>query len=197
MNDLIDRFADGEFTADDIVELGAKLSLDADARLRFDAAMAAQRSADDALVRAASAGLAETARIMPSRLAAAAPKRPPQLALRVRQVGAIAGWAAAILLAAIIVLQPGAPSDHLDAAPDTLLTRYMTEGAAQGRVVGELPQLTLKVSPAEGGDGYDVLFVRRLLERATVEDVYRLGLDEHGRPAVVQGGSPGADRESL
>jgi len=199
MTELIDRFADGDFAADDVVELGALLALDPEARARFDSVMSRERSANDMLGRAAASAENAATRIEPSKLLRSLENKPerPTVAVRPWRIGTYTGWAAAIAIAAIATLAARPPlAPRADGNPDTLLTRYLAEGAAQGRVVGELPQVTLKVSPADGGQGYDVLFVRRLLERTTVEDVYRLGLDEHGHPTFVQGGEP-AERESL
>lgn len=205
MNDFdlfFDRFAEGSFDSHDVVELGALMSADADARTRFDLAMRGHRTSEASLERAAEAAARVAVSTVPSRLTsrATAGRRCRPIVARRWRAGALSGWAAAIVLGTLALLngRGGGASGVVEGGADTLLARYLSQGAAQGSVVGELPRLTLSVSPVEGGAGYDVLFVRRLLERATVDDVYRLGLDEHGRPALVQDGAVtrGA-RESL
>ncbi|MGD9693726.1 MAG: hypothetical protein AB7G17_06265 [Phycisphaerales bacterium] len=68
---------------------------------------------------------------------------------------------------------------------DDLMQRYVEQGSAQGRVIAELPMVMVETGPAQGGDGVDVVYVRQLLERVRVRDVYELGMTEHGEPAPV------------
>jgi hypothetical protein len=56
---------------------------------------------------------------------------------------------------------------------------------ASDQVVGELPMQVVETRPAADGQGYEVLYVKRLLQRTRVGSVYSLGLDEQGQPAPV------------
>jgi hypothetical protein len=92
---------------------------------------------------------------------------------------------------------PGAPADELsaslqldDAAPGGPRPRFTGDASSDVRLasdqfVSELPMQVVETRPAEDGSGYDVLYVRRLLQRARVGSVYSLGLDEQGQPAPV------------
>jgi len=78
--------------------------------------------------------------------------------------------------------EPSATEDHL--------ARYLDQGYEEGRVVGELPEKVLiRATPAamqDGSIGYDVYYVRQILERAQVSDLYKFGAtqDEMGRATV-------------
>ncbi len=67
--------------------------------------------------------------------------------------------------------------------PEELMQRYVEQGSAQGRVIAELPMVMVESGPARGGEGVDVVYVRQLLERVRVRNVYELGLTEHGEPS--------------
>ncbi|HEX9794624.1 MAG TPA: hypothetical protein VGC54_11630 [Planctomycetota bacterium] len=113
------------------------------------------------------------------------------------------GWAAA---AAIALLWAGgfAPGSSDDAAPlsaggeaaaaaslaglsdaDSALADYLQRGRAEGRVVKEMPMILLQAVPLEDG-GHQVLFLRQIVERHTVEQLYEYETDELGRPVPVE-----------
>ena len=52
-------------------------------------------------------------------------------------------------------------------------------------VVDELPKVVVGSRPLASGGPYEVLYMRRVLERAVVDRLYERGVDEHGRPAAV------------
>lgn len=57
---------------------------------------------------------------------------------------------------------------------------------AEPRLAGtELDSIVLEAQPAASGEGYDVLLLRRAIQRTHVQDLYRLAWDEHGRPNPV------------
>ncbi|MHC5209089.1 MAG: hypothetical protein ACYTG2_00040 [Planctomycetota bacterium] len=56
---------------------------------------------------------------------------------------------------------------------------------ASDQVMSELPMHVVETRPAADGQGYEVYYVRRQLQRARVGSVYSLGLDEQGQPAPV------------
>ncbi len=81
-----------------------------------------------------------------------------------------------------VVTEPSATEDHL--------ARYLDQGYEEGRVVGELPdKVLIRATPAamkDGSIGYDVYYVRQILERAQVSDLYKFGAtqDELGRASM-------------
>jgi hypothetical protein len=72
------------------------------------------------------------------------------------------------------------------ATPQQLLGRYVQSGREQGSVFGVMPErVVLHSTPLEDGKGYEVYFVRQIVERAHVPAFYRLGIDELGNAAQV------------
>lgn len=71
--------------------------------------------------------------------------------------------------------------------PAEALAAYMDLGKKAGSVVGEMPQrFVLESKPVEGRPGeVEVTFVRQILERAVVRDLYKMGTDENGRSVLV------------
>lgn len=68
------------------------------------------------------------------------------------------------------------------------LSAYFDKGAEEKRVLGEMPtKLLLRTNPAADGKGYEVYFVRQIVERVEVPDLRMLSTDEFGnvRPAEV------------
>ena len=72
-------------------------------------------------------------------------------------------------------------------ATEDHLARYLDQGYEEGRVVGELPdKVLIRATPMalqDGTIGYDVVYVRQILERVQVPDLYTFGAtqDELGR----------------
>ena len=105
------------------------------------------------------------------------------------------GWATASMLAAawlfVAILKPALPSSDEPVRSNILLTasealeQYMRAGKEEGRIVEELPLITVELRPAEDGDGMDVFYVRRLIERAHVKGMYKMGMDDQGRAVVL------------
>ncbi|CAN5678177.1 hypothetical protein BH11PLA1_BH11PLA1_23290 [soil metagenome] len=124
------------------------------------------------------------------------------------------GWGIAACLALALTGQtlnskfagpqaPGASAGFVAATyatPDDAMKAYIEMGKASGRVVGEMPQrVVIKSQPApldEHGQsaGTEVLYVRQLIERAVVTDLYRLGTDELGRTILVPTQPPSTER---
>ncbi len=52
-------------------------------------------------------------------------------------------------------------------------------------VVDELPKVVVGSRALARGGPYEVLYMRRVLERAVVDRLYERGVDEYGRPAAV------------
>lgn len=123
-----------------------------------------------------------------------------ELSRRTGLVRSWAGWGIAAMLGlAFISNRMGVPLSSenttngsvaalnpLADAADALQT-YLTKGQQEGTVVGEQSKLNIiGVTPVEGGSGFDVLYERTIVERARVENLYRLAQDETGQPAAVQ-----------
>jgi len=70
--------------------------------------------------------------------------------------------------------------------PTDFMNSYKSKATQDGTLVAELPQRTvIETRPAPDGKGYEVLYIRQFIERAVVDDVYKLGSDETGRPVMV------------
>jgi hypothetical protein len=118
---------------------------------------------------------------------------------RLRLVGVWGGWAAAAALAlawATGELSAGAPTRGGEQAnllgafstPDAALQAYLDRGRQAGTVLDQIPaKVILDTRPIGGPDGrVEVIFVRQIVERAVVDNLYRFGQDELGRPAPVR-----------
>lgn len=108
------------------------------------------------------------------------------------------GLLAATLLVAFVVgrwsvvsagpapLQPAASPLVAAGSPDELMQAYLREGATAGRVLDQLPLRTLSTRRASDGNGFEVVFVRSLIECARVQQLMTLAPDEHGSPQPLQ-----------
>ncbi len=121
---------------------------------------------------------------------------------RIRMVGVWGGWVAAACIGLMWVNNAGkAPSSVGDpggraqlpipSLGDTL-SSYLDRGKEEGRVLGELPEKVLvSATPVTGpdgntiGKGYVVVYLRQILERVEVKDLYQFGEDEAGRKQAV------------
>ncbi len=65
-------------------------------------------------------------------------------------------------------------------SPEEAFAAYVANGVRSGRVVAIDPELRIiGAQRDEDGEGFEVLYVRRIVERADIE-LYRLGQDERG-----------------
>lgn len=118
------------------------------------------------------------------------------------RIGAWCGWlvAAGLALAWSIGIDAGrgralpdggAPVNSAGmvntAAAADLLAAYVDKGSEEGFVIGEVPQRVLvETRPAPTGSGYVVVYLRQIMERTTVPDLYEVNAqDELGRPTLV------------
>jgi hypothetical protein len=144
------------------------------------------------------ATMAET---VPGRTAIVPDSAAASSALRsLRPARAWGGWAAAALLALawVIGLPARRPAGEgrgvmtAGVAPpmtaDEAFDAYMTRGRETGLVIGEVPTKVLVESrPVPGGPGIEIIYLRQVLERTTVPDLYRFGAhDDGGRPTLVR-----------
>jgi hypothetical protein len=111
-----------------------------------------------------------------------------------RRLAAYGGWIAAALLVAVIgrwgALTPSNTVQSNTASlssPMDYLANYLSSGKKEGSVLGEMPRkLLLDTTPTEDGKGVYVLFVRQIVERVKVDDLYRISVDELGNPTPVK-----------
>lgn len=68
---------------------------------------------------------------------------------------------------------------------DDALSHYRTSGREEGRLVNELPMMVVDTQPQAGSDQLEVLYLRRFLERTTVDQVYELGTRDDGTAVAV------------
>lgn len=121
------------------------------------------------------------------------------------------GWvAAALLMIAWVVNTPmtATPTDeqtaqngtNTEAAPEAgtrvvrsareALDAYSEFAKRAGMPIDELPGRVLVDSrPSATGEGYDVTYVRRFVERETVPSLFRFGVNESGAPTLVPAGA--------
>lgn len=116
-----------------------------------------------------------------------------KLSSRIRAAGAWGGWAAAAAVA--LAWMGGLPADGsrgagnenqasifpVNSASDAL-DAYLNLGKKDGTVIQQLPGKVLvdDPRPAPDGRGYEVIFIRQIVERETVPDLYRFTRDETG-----------------
>ena len=122
--------------------------------------------------------------------------------LRFNRLGAWTGWAVAALVAIVATSRMNSPVPLGPAGqgPNTNLAgfsfpsasdafqAYLEKGRESGEVVGEMPGRVLVNSrPMTTGNGYEVIYLRQVMERTVVPDLYQVtGRDEAGRPTLVR-----------
>lgn len=92
---------------------------------------------------------------------------------------------------------PSPDFNYASLAPNDILQGYLDRGKEEGLVIGELPdKVLLESRPHPSGDGFEVLFIRPILERATVPQLFEFAAqDDAGRP--VLGRYTGGERRPL
>ena len=65
------------------------------------------------------------------------------------------------------------------------LAEYLRLGQQQGTVLAELPHRVMDTRLAPDGHSVDVVYVRRWVERATIDRVFEIGHDERGNPTSI------------
>jgi hypothetical protein len=130
------------------------------------------------------------------------PAQPPSH-LRLNRAGAWTGWAAAAIITIIAAVeyrtlhsgsggqQSGIGStvvngDAVRNAADAW-NNYLTLGKEDGTVLGEMPgRMLVETRPVPQGEGFEVIFIRQVMERRVVPDLYEVtGLDDTGQPTVA------------
>ncbi len=198
---LISRIIDGDATSAEWDELSASARIDPALWQRLAATMHDGAGFTRAL--RASVAVADEIGLPAERAGARGRPRPPapQRSSRTLRAATWCGWAAAAAIAIAwtasvpalvpptarpIPLQTAGIFDGAAAAD--LYSAYLKNGRREQRVIGELPDRVLvDTRPAAEGQGYEVLYLRQILERAVVPDLYEFSAqDEAGRPALVR-----------
>lgn len=123
-----------------------------------------------------------------------------RFAERMRIAASWGGWAAAaaIVLAWSTGLSGGSNRQQANQsglgptlpiqAPQTAseaFNNYLDKGKQTGLVVGEIPtRVLVEARPMKSG-GYEVLYLRQILERQTVRELSTLATDEFGNPVPI------------
>lgn len=127
---------------------------------------------------------------------------PAPMVRRLELVGRYGGWAAAACLALLwgLGIEPGdttgrgqvagiGPVAVRPAGPDEAFEQYLVAGREAGTVIDEVPdRVVVQATPLEDGRRVEVLYLRQILEREVVDQVYRMTQDETGaeRPVPVR-----------
>ncbi|MFN9992772.1 MAG: hypothetical protein ACK54H_05445 [Phycisphaerales bacterium] len=117
----------------------------------------------------------------------------PRSGSHARRIGSWGGWIAAAVLIAFSLRGANVESRKTDTSlagfsgsTREILSNYLQSGKRDGSVVGEMPEkVLLNTTPAEDGGTY-VIFIRQIVEKVKVEDLYRISTDETGRPTPVR-----------
>jgi hypothetical protein len=81
-----------------------------------------------------------------------------------------------------------APVNYAGLPAADLLEAYLDRGKQEQRVIGEVPdRILIDTRPSGSGQGYELVFLRQIMERAVVPDLYQFGgQDERGQPILVR-----------
>ncbi len=183
---LISRIIDGEASAEDWSLVRAMA--DKDQSLWSELAAAQQDHSELASAVASHLEIADQIEAPIHEVASQSLRR------RLRLAGAGGGWLVAAALALAFILGPGAsrPASTdgatagiglpIGTTPDDALDAYIERGAQSGRVVGVVPELLVQTTrKLDDGSGYEIYYVRQIIERVVVPDFYRLTQDERGQ----------------
>jgi hypothetical protein len=110
------------------------------------------------------------------------------------------GWAVAAMVGIAWlawIFNVGDPSRRAEPAPHAslaglpaadLLQAYLDRGRQEDLVVGEVPdRILIDTRPTKSDTGYEVLYLRQIIERKVVPDLYQVqGRDERGQPILVR-----------
>ncbi|MEZ6242499.1 MAG: hypothetical protein R3B57_05590 [Phycisphaerales bacterium] len=124
---------------------------------------------------------------------------PSPMVRRIELVGRYGGWlaAAAVALFWSLGINPLASGGGQSAGlgpigvatpqgPDQALQNYLDAGRQAGRVIDEVPdRVVVQARPLDGGQRVEVLYLRQILEREVVDQVYGTTQDETGAQHTV------------
>ena len=196
---LISRAIDGNATSGDWDELTALA--DANPAVWRNLAMSLREHQAFARAVNADVSVADAIEMPPMRSAATmalrdAGRHPAFLA----RVGGWSGWAVAAVFTIIWVtgvlnlVQNTAPqptgSGHtamVGASAAELLQAYLDKGRQEDFVIAEVPQrILIETRPNATGRGYELIYLRQILERTVVPNLYQFHRDEAGQPRLVR-----------
>lgn len=121
--------------------------------------------------------------------------------LRFNRFGAWTGWliAAMVMIVATIQYQTNrgsiAPTDNAQLGGGIIpvssadrFNQYLEAGQKDGSVLGEVPgKMLVESRPAPSGQGFEVIYVRQVVERAIVPDLYKIdGTDDRGQATLAR-----------
>lgn len=191
---LITRVLDGEATPEDWAAFRAMASRDPS--IWPELADAQQDRADLAIAVAGAIAIADRVEA-PLEIHTG-----ERLNARIRTGVAWFGWAAAAMLAIgaltgrtnLLGNTPGQASQSTQEAgffrvntPEEAMQLYLNKGQEAGSVLGEIPERVLLSSEiGPNGQGYTVVYLRQVVERQHVQDLYQLGLDDAGKTVPVR-----------
>jgi len=98
---------------------------------------------------------------------------------------AMAGWAAAALIAVSWCLSWWLFGASPAPADETRSPAAVAPDASFATIASELPTVMVDTRPVTNGDGFEVLCLRRTLERVHVDTLSGVGRDELGNPTTV------------
>ena len=112
------------------------------------------------------------------------------------------GWAAAAVLAVMFVAQwrnlanqpvssTGSSQPQVAGlgsfTADEARKAYLQRGKQDGSVLGEMPaKVIVQGAPIKDGQGYEVVFIRQIVEKARVDDLVRFTSDEAGQQRIIR-----------
>jgi hypothetical protein len=67
-----------------------------------------------------------------------------------------------------------------------MLDQYLEKGKAEGVVVGELPERVVLDTTTAPDGRTEIVFVRQIVERARVGELYKPVTDDAGQPQMVK-----------
>jgi hypothetical protein len=69
-----------------------------------------------------------------------------------------------------------------------LFQAYLDRGRKENVVINEVPErILIDTRPVPTGQGYELIYLHQILERAVVPDLYRIGAqDERGQPVLIR-----------
>ncbi len=119
------------------------------------------------------------------------------------RIGGWSGWAVAAVFTIIWVAgvlnlaqnsapqpngsSPGHNAMMVGASAAELLQAYLDKGRQEDFVIAEVPQRVLiETRPNGTGRGYELIYLRQILERTVVPDLYQFHRDEAGQPTLVR-----------
>lgn len=115
--------------------------------------------------------------------------------LKINRYGAWTGWLAAAvitIIAAVQFTQQSGPRIESNIVPNLTpsqhFDKYVADGQKDGSVLGEVPgRMLVESRPVPSGKGFEVIFVRQVVERAIVPDLYKIeGTNDQGQATLAR-----------